>query len=252
MTTRRADYEAIASHYDEDRAHWRIASDDVIASFIESGVDSLEVLDVGCGTGNYLTAQAGNFAAASIRWTGVDQSRAMLAVARGKIVGSVMQASAEALPFSSAVFDYVYSSFAFHHFDDKASALDECTRVLGNRGCIRIRNMDPWSMERSWGYVFFPEVREFDERRFWPGWRLEAEIKARGFAVQVAREVTHERHRVDELLVRAERRAISQLAILEDDPFNAGIERLRAVIHEDSDATIESETARLVVTAARM
>lgn len=248
----RANYEEIAARYDEDRRNWEIPPDDVVTSLLVSGPESICVLDVGCGTGTYLEIQRGHFSSRFIHWFGIDPSGAMLDVARTKLpIAVVARARAERLPFSSEAFHYVYSSFAFHHFENKASALDEMARVLMPGGRLRIRNMDPWRIERSWGYVFFPETRQLDELRFWPASKLGSEVERRGFRVEFAFEDSTELLLAADVLARAERRAISQLAILDDDAYGAGLERLRKTVAERPDATIESEFARLVLTATK-
>jgi ubiquinone/menaquinone biosynthesis C-methylase UbiE len=247
----RTDYEAIADRYDADRATWVIPRDDVIALLSKDG-DPIDVLDVGCGTGNYLLAQKQAFAASLVGWHGVDPSSAMLTTASRKLPGAVLiRARAEHLPFRNEAFDYLYSSFAFHHFANKASALDEFARVIKRRGRLQIRNMDPWHMERSWGYVFFPKTRELDEHRFWPLERLKAEIERRGFGAEAAIIVETDQISAAEALERAERRVISQLAILDDQSYAAGVDRLRRLTRDDPDAVIESESARIVLTATK-
>ena len=122
----RTDYEAIAASYDEEREHWEIPPDDVIAS----ADGDLRVLDVGCGTGLWLVAQHRHFPDAPIRWTGLDPSAAMLTEARAKAPDlSLVRGFAEAIPARTNGVDYVYSSFAYHHFADKGAAFDEITRV---------------------------------------------------------------------------------------------------------------------------
>lgn len=253
----RTDYDSIAERYDADRAHrpdggiWTIPADDMIALLLKER-DSIDVLDVGCGTGNYLLAQKRAFADASVRWSGVDASFAMLATARAKLPSVMLaRAHAERLPFRGETVDYVYSSFAFHHFTDKPAALDEIARVVGSGGRVRIRNMDPWHMESSWGYRFFPETRALDDRRFWPIEKLKAEIERRGFRAEASVSVEPDSLSAAEALERAERRVISQLAILDDQSYASGVDRLRGLAQKDPDAAIESESARIVLTATK-
>jgi ubiquinone/menaquinone biosynthesis C-methylase UbiE len=144
----RTDYETIAPSYDEDRKHFEIPPDDVVASGAVR-----DVLDVGCGTGLWLTAQRSHFPGSLHRWTGLDASAGMLAQARAKDPGlTLVNALAEAMPFASESFDYAYSSFAYHHFADKDAAFDDVARVLRPGGIFRIRHIEPPDMERWWIY----------------------------------------------------------------------------------------------------
>jgi putative AdoMet-dependent methyltransferase len=94
-------------------------------------------LDLGTGTGNL----AGRFLANGIAMCGVDQSKEMLRQCRAKFpemetkLGNFL-----AIPYLDAQFDFVVSSFAFHHLSDeqKQLSLEEMDRVLkpGGRLCL--------------------------------------------------------------------------------------------------------------------
>lgn len=94
-------------------------------------------LDLGTGTGNL----AGRFLTNGITMCGVDQSKAMLRQCRLKFphmetkLGNFL-----AIPYLDNQFDFVVSSFAFHHLTDeqKQLSLQEMNRVLkpGGRLCL--------------------------------------------------------------------------------------------------------------------
>src|SRR5262245_16553110 len=98
---RRTDYEKVSKVYDENADRKRIPIDEIIGGVIERGRSRrIGVLDLACGTGNYLEVQTKAFAGAPIDWFGVDASQAMLARARSKLVGvDLQEARAEQIPF---------------------------------------------------------------------------------------------------------------------------------------------------------
>ncbi|NIK78892.1 putative AdoMet-dependent methyltransferase [Paenibacillus castaneae] len=97
-------------------------------------------LDMGTGTGNL----AGKLIAQGARMAGVDQSKEMLKQCRIKFphmetkLGNFL-----AIPYLNGGFDFVVSSFAFHHLTDgqKLLALEEMRRVLKPRGRICITDL---------------------------------------------------------------------------------------------------------------
>ncbi len=229
----KTDYSKLADAYDVDRAHWVIRADKNIAALLEERAD-IVVLDVACGTGLYLSAQCNHFSEASACWLGVDASRAMLREASAKRSDMTLaEARAEALPVGSGSTDYVYSSFAFHHFTDKERALDEIARVLRTGGRLRVRNMDPWGQPDWWLYEHFEGTWENDQERFWPVEKLAAEIDKRGFEVDTVVEIEETSRAKEDVLEEAERRVISQLAILDDGSFSKGLDRLQTLPPED-------------------
>lgn len=97
-------------------------------------------LDLGTGTGNL----AGRFLKAGNRMCGVDQSRQMLRQCRVKYpemetkLGNFL-----AIPYLDDKFDFVVSSFAFHHLTDeqKQLSLKEIDRVLKPKGRLCLADL---------------------------------------------------------------------------------------------------------------
>jgi SAM-dependent methyltransferase len=93
-------------------------------------VAGTRVLDVGCGSGEFLAELAALGAVA----TGVDPAPAMVALARRR--GPAVQADAEHLPFADRSFDAVTAVNALQFAEDAGDALREFARVLRPGGRI--------------------------------------------------------------------------------------------------------------------
>jgi SAM-dependent methyltransferase len=125
----RMDAHARFSESQEDFFAWMLAHLQV-----QSGQT---VVDVGCGTGAY----NGVLSSLGARIVGLDTSPAMLhetrqqAQARGLNV-TVIQATAEALPFSDAGCDRVMANHMLYHVPDQIRALQEMGRVLRPGGRV--------------------------------------------------------------------------------------------------------------------
>jgi ubiquinone/menaquinone biosynthesis C-methylase UbiE len=101
-------------------------------------------LDLGCGTGRNLPQYAG-----AVRPIGLDPEWRSLLRARRRAPGvSLVQGSAEALPFRSASFDTVVSGLVFCSVGDPPRGLAEVRRVLAPGGALRmlehVRSTIPW------------------------------------------------------------------------------------------------------------
>ncbi|WP_186323318.1 methyltransferase domain-containing protein [Paenibacillus xylanexedens] len=97
-------------------------------------------LDIGTGTGNL----AGKLLQHGTDMTAIDQSREMLRTCRNKYPEMhVKLGNFLALPFEGDSFDFVVSSFAFHHLspDQQLLALEEMQRVLTSRGRICLTDL---------------------------------------------------------------------------------------------------------------
>ncbi|WP_206759582.1 methyltransferase domain-containing protein [Paenibacillus sp. CFBP 13594] len=112
----------------EQTAHW------ISPALGEKG------LDIGTGTGNL----AGKLLQHGADMTAIDQSREMLRRCRTKYPEMhVKLGNFLALPFTDHSFDFVVSSFAFHHLspDQQLLALQEMQRVLTSRGRIGLTDL---------------------------------------------------------------------------------------------------------------
>jgi SAM-dependent methyltransferase len=121
----------------------------VAAAGIEPGMD---VLDVGCGTGN-ATIPAAKVAA---RVTGLDFSPGLIEVAREKGADAMVEVDwivgdAQAMPFEDDSFDRVISIFGHMFAPDHRAAADELKRVCRPGGRIAIAC---WTPEGTLGQMF--------------------------------------------------------------------------------------------------
>jgi ubiquinone/menaquinone biosynthesis C-methylase UbiE len=186
---KRTNYEDVAARYDQNAKRHQIPTDELLAPLVTArapGAPPLEALDLGCGTGNYLSVQTAAFGD-RVRWRGLDASEAMLARARTKVGTQVelVIGRAEALPYADATFDYLTTSFAFHHFEDKPRALDEMRRVMKPGAAFRLFNIEPTRMKGWWVYDLFPEAWLEDQKRFWSAELFHHELEQRGFDARV-------------------------------------------------------------------
>lgn len=102
-----------------------------------------DVLDLGCGPGNFSREFARTVTEAGLV-VGVDASTTMLRRAAEELEGSelrnvaLIRASGQELPFVDDSFDAVCSFAALHLFEDPFAALDELARVLSPGGRIAL------------------------------------------------------------------------------------------------------------------
>lgn len=136
-------YDCIAPQFSSTRSYlW--ADIKPLAAYAKSGD---RALDIGCGNGRLLHLFKGK----KIFCTGVDQSAALLEIARQKFPGEeFIVADMRELPFSDGAFDAVFCIAAFHHLSDEASrlrTLREMGRTAKPDGRIVMTN---WNLHSDW------------------------------------------------------------------------------------------------------
>jgi len=141
---------------------------------------------------------------------------------------------AEQLPFPDATFDMVYCVNAIHHFSRARAFISEARRLLRPGGRLAVIGMDPHRRRKSWYvYRYFEGVYETDVRRF-PSWAEIADwMSAEGLAVEcrvVERIWDPKRGRevLDDPFLR--KHSCSQLALLSEEGYQAGLRRIRAAL----------------------
>ncbi len=121
-----------------------------------------KMLDLSCGTGLYLEKQVRLFQGTNINWNGLDASKDMLKKANEKVEMRFKHGYVERMPYGSDTFDFISNNYAFHHYVDKESALDEISRVLKVNGVYKLHNIAIHEMPKWWVYHYFPSAYEED------------------------------------------------------------------------------------------
>lgn len=125
-------------------------------------VQGRDVLDVGCGTGRWLT-ELGRREPRTLH--GVDPSPDMLRKAAGKNISTarLSAASCEALPAAAATFDILLASFVLSYVDDLHSAAAELARVARPGANLFLSDMHPaTAASLRWKRTFYKGEDEIE------------------------------------------------------------------------------------------
>jgi len=192
------------------------------------------ILEVGCGTGRWVTELAADY-----RISGLDLSYAMLQQAhlqgeqQPSLRTGLVCGTAETLPFPNATFDLVFCANALHHFDAPQTFISEAWRTLRPGGALAVVGQNPRGMRDRWYvYDYFEGTYQTDLRRF-PSWGTTLDwMVTCGFEQITLQPVEHI---VDTKQGRQvlndpflQKHAVSQLALLSDEAYATGMQRIRA------------------------
>ena len=226
------DYDSIAPNYDR-----RYLENDysgverALMAFLGPDLAG-RVLEVGCGTGHWLRL----LDAKGIRVAGVDASGNMLTHARAQAQGAALaRGRAEHLPWATQAFARVFCINAFHHFEDKIGFLAEARRVLVPGGQMMTVGLDPHTgIDRWYIYDYFEPVLALDRRRYPATSQIREWMQALQFSNVRTAEAQHlpvrlpARAAIDQGRLGKDR--TSQLAVLTDEEYQRGIERIRRAV----------------------
>jgi len=239
-------YDKIGATYDATRRA-EPAILDVLAELLDLTQGS-DVLDIGCGTGNYTTALGER----GYAMLGLDRSSLMLRTARAKAPNlPLIGADAANLPFPNRAFDGAICTLAIHHFDDLEASFAEAARVL-DRGRLVILTALPEQIKRYWLSAYFPAMMRQSAEQM-PDWgTIEISLRRAGFRTWTQKlywmpeqpfdlflySGKHQPHLYLDQRVRANISAFANLA--DPDELGEGLERLR---HDLAQGRFEQTTA---------
>jgi SAM-dependent methyltransferase len=227
----RTNYDQVADRYDNQRYRGKEPDLDLAAFLTEqSGPDTnaLRILDLGCGTGSQLVANESLISAG--RMVGLDRSAGMLAQARPKAPEIAwVQGDATRLPFKEASFDYISNQFSYHHVPDKAALVAQVWRVLRPDGRFAISNVCIHGMPGWALYHYFPAAWERDLQDFLPNEAIKQLFEHAGFHnVTINQRHWTETEDLHQLLTEARQRTTSQLTMISEFDYQAGLHRMEA------------------------
>jgi len=213
------DYDVLAASY----ARHRQVHPGVLQELCQAVTQESQVLEVGCGTGNYVLALQ---SLVGCDCWGIDASEEMLAQARARSTAVQFQhGHAEHLEFDRGRFDLVFTVDVIHHVGDRPAYLNEAHRVLRPSGRICTATDSEWVIRhRRPLAAYFPETIEVELARYPRIVDLRAMMEQAGFG-----EIDEHMVEFPYLLtdIQAYRdKAFSTLHLIPEPAFRRGIEKM--------------------------
>ena len=211
------DYEQAAIAYTKHRG----PDPAVLRALIAVTKPGSSVLEVGCGTANYLSAVARETGCAC--W-GTEPSETMRAHTVGGSV-TVLKGGAERIAFPRASFDLVYSVDVIHHVNDRTRYFQEVARILrpGGRVCTVTDSEDDIRRRRPLA-IYFPDTVAVDLARYPSMAELDIAVREAGLTRDGSLSIQAP-HLVTDIAPYRDR-AYSCLHLISDEAHREGVRRL--------------------------
>lgn len=174
-------YDSISSDFARTRQNPWPDIERIGSEYLKSGIS---VLDVGCGNGRMVEALAS--CSFPVSYTGVDNSRELLALAWEKYKNNYkdvkinwQEAELYDLPLADNSFDLIYAIASVHHIPSKKlrqKTLAELNRVLKPGGILIMSNWSLWTFRafqkyNLWVQLFFNILKGYDWGDFIIPWK---------------------------------------------------------------------------------
>jgi len=186
------------------------------------------VLEIGCGTGNYIRALAES--RSELVYAGFDLSEAMLREARGwgSNVTFAHGDAAKEFPFLDQSFAVAFAVDVIHHIEDLPRFFAEAHRVLVPGGHLVIVTDSEDTLKRRSLTVFFPEILAIELARYPTLARLHHEADRAGLRLDSEEQAVGRIPLDGEFLGRLEAKCSSAMRLITADQHAAGMDRVRA------------------------
>jgi SAM-dependent methyltransferase len=223
----RGDYDDYAPTYAWARSavSWVLEPLVAVAETLRPGA---VVLELGCGTGNYVRALESTVPALEL--IGLDVSEPMLREARASTtrVALVRGDASQAIPFAGGTVSFAFAVDVIHHVADLEGFFAECCRALRGHGRLTIvtdtlENLPRRSMPR-----FFPEVTALERRRLPSVERVHRAAAASGLTLEREEAVSGAIELSDRFIAQLDAKCSSALRLLTPAAHEAGMARVRA------------------------
>jgi len=227
-------YDQIASEYNQrypNSQHWERGQ--ALLSLAKQ-LHAKDILEVGSGTGYWLNL----LRQVSSNIFGLDYSLGMLRQAQQQPAElKLANGSAVQIPYKDKAFDLVYVVDAIHHFGDHKAFIAEAFRVLKPGGALAVIGHDPHEGTSKWYiYDYFDGVYDADLRRYPAGRSVLKWMESVGFQNISSQNVEHILNvHMDASVLNdpfLKQNASSQLALLSEEVYQAGIEKIKQAIAE--------------------
>lgn len=217
------DYDDISKDY----SIYRNASPAVVNHILENikDKDIKKILEIGCGTANYLFALTQQLDSVSY---GFDNSESMIKEANKKNPGLNLSINDlhSSFDYNNDFFDLVYSIDVIHYVKNLNHYFKEINRVLNKDGIVLTVTDSDEDLKNRTITKYFPESLEIEKKRY-PGVnKIVENMENNGFKEI---EITHtesEYQMDDKKFQKFKNKAFSSVRLLSEESFEKGIKRI--------------------------
>jgi ubiquinone/menaquinone biosynthesis C-methylase UbiE len=231
------DYSKASVTYDNARN-----SDDIIIGIMSKKnifVKNKNILDFGCGTGNYLHNISNNY---DCTCYGVEPSVEMRQKAIDKNPNLViLEGNHENIPFDNNFFDLVYMTDVVHHVPDLNIMFKNFYHKINENGYICICTQSWEQIENRWYNQYFPSLANNEKKRY-PDIDTIVNIAKDNGIIFESLDIKNnsEENVITDLFISLVReKNYSMFRILEKDEYDVGLKKLE----EDNGKIVISKNA---------
>jgi SAM-dependent methyltransferase len=220
------DYDEYAPTYAKVRSAvpWVVAP---LAALIAPLAPGATVLEIGCGTGNYIGSLAE--VRPDLSYVGFDLSERMLSEARNRTSGVSFLTgdAAQAFPCRDRVCELAFAVDVVHHITDLPCFFTESARVLGAGGHLAVVTDSEENMRQRSLTRYFPDILPIELRRYPSLALLHRLASEAGFGTAAEEPASGQVPLTDAFVDKLAAKCSSAIRLLTAAQHEAGMDRVR-------------------------
>lgn len=221
----RINYNELAKKYDLTRKE----SMDTINRFLEnlSFSEGTNILDFGCGTGNFTCALK---RITNANMYGVEPADEMRQKAIDKNTDVIFEkGNHKKIPFADNFFDFIYMTDVIHHIPDIGMMFKELNRVLKEGGHLCIVTESHKQIESRFWIKYFPTTLEVEEQRYPDIPEIIESATKNGFVFsKIETTDANHKHSISQyFLMLVENKGYSMFHLISNDDYECGLAYLK-------------------------
>jgi ubiquinone/menaquinone biosynthesis C-methylase UbiE len=218
------EYNKIAKSY----AKYRNASPRIVSHVMHelSGRQISRILEIGCGTADYLAVFSKEFNASGC---GFDNSEQMLKEGDGKNPGLKLLYGEieEKFPFNDNGFEFAYSIDVIHYVKNLKHYYDECFRILTADGVtVTVTDSDEDLHNRTMT-KYFPESLRTELQRYHSLEKIITTMRESGFKDIHVTHTSHQVNMTEDAFSKYKNKAYSAIRLVSEKSFEKGIRTMK-------------------------
>ncbi len=223
------DYTQLADRFANTHTINRHILFEIISKF--SPKSNINVLDFGCGTGNYIKAITTH---TNYHIFGVEPCKEMIMYAQKQNPQIIIKAGNHlSIPYPDNFFEYVYMTNVIHHIPDISVMYKEIHRVLKPNGVLCICTENRRQLISKYWIRYFPSIVLKDLKRFPSIGKLKRLAKQQHFTTIKTTFVYEKKwSRITQfILLQVLERSMSVLNLISNSEYKNGTKKLVAAYH---------------------
>ena len=223
------DYTQLASRFAKTHTINRHILFEIISEF--SPKSNINVLDFGCGSGNYIKAMVSY---TNYHIYGVEPCNEMIWYARKQNPNIIIKSGNHmSIPYPDNFFEYVYMTNVVHQIPDISAMYKEISRVLKPNGVLCICTENRRQLLSKYWIRYFPSIVIKDLKRFPSITKLERLAKRQHLSVIKTTFVGKKKwsHATKFILLQVLERSMSVLNLISDTEYKKGTKKIVAAYH---------------------